>query len=124
MNTENKKKVYLLNPILDFLMIGGLSIIFLTLHAFIPKNHSVHTIAWTMFYLSFICNFPHFLISYQFLYIDNRHKILRDWRCFTAGIVAPVILIGYMCYFISDSAAPKLGYLANTMFFFGWMALY
>ena len=102
-------------------MIGGLSIIFLTVHIFIPKDSNLHTIGWTMFYLSFICNFPHFLISYQFLYIDNRNKILKDWRCFIAGIVVPILLIGYTFYYVSISAVTSLGYLANTMFFLvGW----
>ena len=117
------KEKSLLNPVVDFFMIGGLSLFFLFFFLItIPDKNSTHNLGWTMFYLSFFVNFPHFLISYQFLYIDNFHKIMKDWRCFTAGLIVPVVLIAYIAYtgfFLSSKEF--MGYMANGLFFLvGW----
>ena len=100
-------------------MIGGLSLIFLPAFLFlVPKSQNTASLAWTMFYLSFVVNYPHFLISYQFLYIDNLKQITKDWRLSLAGIIVPLVLLGYIFYCVSNQSSIFLGYMANAMFFF------
>ena len=116
-------KSYLLHPVIDFLMVGGLSALLLsTCLLFVSKSSSTYTLSWTMFYLAFFVNFPHFLISYQFLYIDSRKRILTDGRSFIAACIVPMALIGYIFYFtVFQKSSPHLGYLINTMYFLvGW----
>ncbi len=116
------KNTFLIHPLVDFFMMGGLSLIVLSLFLFlVPQNQSTHSLGWTMFYLSFVVNFPHFLISYQFLYIDNAKKIFKNWRCFIAGILAPLFLISYMVYCFTTGLQGAMGYLFNAMYFLvGW----
>ena len=118
-----KKRPCLLHPVIDFLMIGGLSAILMSVCLlFVSKSSSTYTLSWVMFYLAFFVNFPHFLISYQFLYIDSRSRILTDWRSFIAGCIVPFVLIGYIFYFtLLNKSLTHLGYLINAMYFLvGW----
>ena len=112
----------LLGPTADFLMIGGASGIFLILFIFVsPANQDVNGFAWAMFILHGLVNFPHFLVSYQFLYGDNRKKILTKWRFALAGLVVPFLLFGYIGYSLIHPEKAHLGYLANAMLFLvGW----
>ena len=71
-----------------------------------------------MFYLGFVINYPHFLISYQFLYFDNFRGIAKNWRLFLSGIIVPLILVAYIILSLSQSSGMLLGYMANAMFFF------
>ena len=116
------KRNYLLHPLIDFLMIGGLSVLFLSFFFLLaPDTENTYNLGWTMFYLSFFVNFPHFLISYQFLYIDNKKRLLKEWRSFIAAFIAPGILITYVMYAIFYPSKEYLGYMANAMFFLvGW----
>ena len=100
-------------------MIGGLSLIFSPAFLLlVPRNQDVSSLAWTMFYLSFVINYPHFLISYQFLYIDNLKQITKDWRLSLAGIIVPLVLLIYIVYGVSFQSGTFLGYMANAMYFF------
>ncbi len=120
---SSSKKTFLLNPFVDFLMIGGLSVIFLVAFIIlIPDKQDTGKLGWIMFYLSFFVNFPHFLISYQFLYFDNHQRIMQDWRCFIAAVIVPSIMITWIVYFVSiEKSDQNLGLLTNLMFFFvGW----
>ena len=103
-------------------MIGGLSILLLvSFFLLVPETKNTNKLGWIMFYTSFFVNFPHFLISYQFLYIDNRDRLLKDWRSFIAAFIAPGILIGYAVYAILYPSQQYLGYMTNAMFFLvGW----
>ena len=117
-----KQRSCFLNPTVDFFMLGGLSILLLSVcFILIPESKDTNKLGWIMFYLSFFVNFPHFLISYQFLYIDNKKIIMKDWRAFTAAFIAPALLIAYSLYALSNSSKEQLSYLANAMFFLvGW----
>ena len=117
------KKPYLLSPVVDFLMIGGLSVIFLTAFLIlVPDSKDMNKLGWTMFYLSFFVNFPHFMISYQFLYLDNYKRIMQDWRLFTAAFTVPTVLTVYIVYFVFiEKSYLSLGRLTNLMLFLsGW----
>ena len=100
-------------------MIGGLSLIFFPLFfLFVPQNQDIYRISIIMFYLSFAVNYPHFLISYQFLYVDNFKRITENWRLFLSGIIVPAVLVIYIIFSVSQSSSALLGYMLNAMFFF------
>src|SRR5258708_6252797 len=74
------------NPV-DCLLIGGLSILFFGVtYCFVDPSASINSISWTAYYLVFIVNWPHFLVSYQLLYLDNRKKLFKEmpftWAAF------------------------------------------
>ena len=117
--THPSSRGVLLHPVVDFLMIGGLSLIFFAFYlVLVPKNQSTYELSWTMFYLSFVINYPHFLISYQFLYMDHLKRIGKDWRLFLSGVIVPLVLLGYILVSVLFESGTLLGYLANAMFFF------
>ncbi len=108
----------LLGPVADFLMVGGLSLMLLPLcFLFVPPDGNTHNISIMAFYLAFVVNYPHFLISYQFLYVDNFHQMAKNWRMFLAGIAAPAGLIACLGFAFFQSSPAGLGYMANAMYF-------
>ena len=116
---SSSPKGTLLHPVLDFLMIGGLSLIVLPICLlFVPKDQNIFPVSMVMFYLAFVVNYPHFLISYQFLYLDNLEEILKDWRLFLAGIIVPVALLACIFLGVFIQSMALLGYMVNAMFFF------
>ncbi len=77
---------------LDAWLIGGLSVlVFAVVFLAVPKNVEIVDLSWTMFYLGFVVNSPHFFASYWHLYVDNT-KRLREVRFAFAGFVVPVLL--------------------------------
>jgi hypothetical protein len=112
----------LISPGVDLLMIGGASILVLFIMQIMLNGGSPDgNLSWTVYYLSFIANFPHFLASYQLLYADFSKKVFTDLRFFWAAVVAPGILILLLLTGFFDPNPKLLGYLVNSMFFFvGW----
>ena len=100
-------------------MIGGLSLIILPICLlFVPQDQDIAAVSLYMFYLAFVVNYPHFLISYQFLYSDNLKGILKDWRLFLAGVIVPVVLMSCLLLGIFFRSASLFGYMVNALFFF------
>ncbi|MGH7232398.1 MAG: hypothetical protein ACREJU_13725 [Nitrospiraceae bacterium] len=112
----------LISPNTDRLMIGGLSLaMFVFAGLLIDHNQPSPTLGWTVFYLSFLVNFPHFLVSYHLLYADFGKHIFKSFRFLWAAVIVPVILGGAIVMGIESGDARTLGYIANAMFFFvGW----
>jgi hypothetical protein len=112
----------LISPIWDILLVGGISIgMYLLMSVSFRPTAPDNTVAMFVFNLSFLFNFPHFLVSYQLLYGDFRKEIFRDFKFFWAAVVAPLILFGVMLSgFVTGN--PKIeGYVLNSMYFFvGW----
>src|SRR5215475_4361813 len=97
---------YLLSPGADAFMIGGASIALLFLSfILVDRATSILTVSWAAYYLSFVVNWPHFLSSYQLLYIDNREKLLKEARFAWAAFGAPALLIGVLVYFIATASS-------------------
>lgn len=71
--------------------------------------------------MSFLVNFPHFLLSYQLLYIDFRRFIFSRLSFFWAGVIAPMLLIGSLILSSYVDPILYLGYFVNALYFFvGW----
>lgn len=119
---------HLNGPLLDFLLLGGGSLVALLALRAVMGDVS-WAAAWstgTTVALANIVNNPHFAHSYQLFYRDFGAKLttyprelrLRYWLC---GLVAPLALLGFMAWTVVAGQPRALGLLANLMFFLvGW----
>ena len=122
------RRRHLFNRWLDFLGLGGGSIIVMALMAaFYPKDDvSRAVLAVTTLFLANFINHPHFAHSYQLFYKGFMRKafssasILRHRYRF-AGIMVPAVLATFFASAVAQGSAPLLGLAANVMFFtVGW----
>ncbi len=106
----------------DYLLIGGLSIVLYPVMWLIPWNdHSLEQMGIIAYTAVFIANYPHFTVSYQLLYNDYRHLLFKDFRFFWAAVVIPVLLLFYFVWLLSSGNKEGYGYIAAFMFFIvGW----
>ncbi len=121
-NVEKPRSMHLLGPRIDSLTIGGLSLLFFSLsYLLIDKSANINQISWTMFYLAFLVNNPHFIASYQLLYWDNRRFLLTQPRFFWAAFVVPTLLLAYLVSSIIAESRTALGYIPVFMYItVGW----
>ncbi len=119
---------YLFGPIIDFICLGGGSLIALPIIFALPLGPYKASIAQVMVLLSFVLNYPHFAHSYQIFYRQfNRkafgeeyHVVLRV-RYIFAGIVVPAALVLFFTGSVLSGDARVLGFAANLMFLLvGW----
>jgi hypothetical protein len=111
----------LINKSVDTFLIGGASLlVFVVIYIVYEEPFADSTIIALSFNLAFAVNFPHFLLSYQLLYIDFRHLIFKQFRFFWAGIIVPIILACVLIVALYHGKSFP-GYFVNAMFFFvGW----
>ncbi|HXH32130.1 MAG TPA: hypothetical protein VNJ01_15100 [Bacteriovoracaceae bacterium] len=116
-----KSQAYLLHPVVDPLMMGGLSLVFfVAMHFFVDPSASTYKLSWVMFVMSMVVNFPHFMASYVLMYRDYRKEILSNWKFTWAGLIAPVALgtsmAAFTYYSVSTGSHKTLGYLPSLMY--------
>jgi hypothetical protein len=126
-------KKYILSPTLDFLLLGGASLVAFPLAMVLfPASHpatwgSIGYVLTAVFYVNFIANFPHFMYSYQLLYRRFGDKVagrvdpaLRG-RYIFAGIAVPVALFAFLAAGALRHDTQLLRLLPNLMFLAaGW----
>lgn len=121
------KPGYLFHPAVDFLCLGGLSLLVLPLCLLLPDS-AQPDVLYATWVIAHVINHPHFAHSYQIFYSGFGEKafgasyapLLRA-RYIFAGIVVPVILVGLFGYAILSADPVALGFGVNAMFFFvGW----
>lgn len=119
----------LLSPAADVLMAGGASLLlFAVLKLTVPKTADTSALSAALYYAAFLVNYPHFAASYQLLYGDAKRDFLsyaqHPWftiRLWWAGIIVPLLLVGYLGYAMLQPTTAELGYIVNAMYFFvGW----
>ncbi|MQZ55976.1 hypothetical protein [Acinetobacter junii] len=118
MQTINKK--YLISPVIDFLLIGGMAIFsYLVL---VLVNFSINIdIVFLMVILAFFVNSPHFMISYIIFYKSAKYKLFRSKSFFIAGVLVPVVLLFFIFYGFVFISKDVFYYLLLCMFFLvGW----
>lgn len=122
-----RRRGALYSPAVDFMLLGGGSLVVLPLMALTPEAWAPQIFYFT-FLLSFVINYPHFAHSYQIFYRDFPNKIAGrgygqnlQWRYVFAGLVVPVLLVlGFWALYATGSK-PAMGLAANAMgFFVGW----
>jgi len=119
---KTKSQPYLLSPKTDWLTIGGLSVLLLPLFFLIPDGAELHEkVGWFLYAVAFVVNYPHFTISYQLLYGDYRHLLLKEFRFIWAGVIVPLIMIGYIAVAHFTQSYDMLVYFVHFMFVIvGW----
>ena len=115
------------HPWVDFLCLGGASLIIFPILALLPES-AYGTLLVVTVLLANLINHPHFAHSYQIFYRNYRQKafgqetdpVLR-LRYLFAGIVVPVGLVAFFWVGMTRSDAQVIGYGANLMaFLVGW----
>jgi len=118
---------YLYGPVIDFLCLGGASILLLPVVLALPENDLSAAFGAAMLFAANFINHPHFAVSYQIFYGGFRRKAfgageaaLRARYVF-AGIVVPLTLALFFVATLIQGDAKLLGYGANAMaFLVGW----
>ncbi len=123
-----EKNAYFFNPWVDFMSLGGGSIIvLLAIAIWMPRDADIYVAAFTLWLAHFI-NHPHFAHSYQIFYGCFFKKILSKelplglrvgyWF---AGIVVPVLLSLFFGFTFLFGNYVVLGLAVNLMaFLVGW----
>jgi hypothetical protein len=120
----------IISPFIDFLLVGGISLFVFPI-VMLPIFDSEANRLWLTFIavcLIFVLNMPHFIHSYQLLYRGYFNKLKQDVystaskiRLIISGIVAPVFLIAFLIFGVSQKDAQLLGYGTNLMLLtLGW----
>ncbi len=112
----------LVSPLLDFLAVGGLSILAcVALHLAVPHDADLRRFEKAMYWTGIAVNWPHFMLSYQLLYWDRRRSLLSRPRFVWAGLVAPAILAAALAAPLVAGSATLLAGCVQAMFFLvGW----
>jgi hypothetical protein len=118
---EPRARTALTHRTVDTLLIGGLSIlVFAAMFLLVPKDVDISHLSWTMFYLGFIVNGPHFFASYWHLYVDNASR-LHEKRFVFAGFVVPLLLIVGLYAASRNATQRTLGLMVGVMYLsVGW----
>jgi len=117
---------YLFGPIVDFMLLGGGSLLILLILRLSLGNAELSVSFTATLILANVINHPHFAHSYQMFYRDFGKKISsypRDLciRYLVSGVVVPVLLISFFASTIIFDAPRIMGLAANLMFFLvGW----
>lgn len=119
---------YVFGPFIDFLFLGGGSLIFLPLLLLLPLDPYYSSIGQALLYASFLVNYPHFANSYQLFYRNYRCKAFSGefeaslrTRYVVAGIIVPLVLSLFFVGSVMSGKALVLGFAANMMaLLVGW----
>ncbi len=115
-------------PWLDFLCMGGGSLIALPLLAAAIPDSAMPQVAIAVLALAIVINHPHFAHSYQIFY-GNYREIMRTGatdpvfrrRYLWSGVIVPAILLCYFVATVAWSSPAMLRFSVSAMMFFvGW----
>lgn len=119
---------WLFNPVVDFLCLGGASLIALPLFWLLVPQSATGQVAVIALAVAHFVNHPHFAHSYQIFYGGFGAKAFgRDgdpllrWRYRIAGLIVPVLLAGFLAVTALAGDVRTLGFAGNIMFLLvGW----
>ncbi|WP_371364867.1 hypothetical protein ACA097_17680 [Pseudomonas sp. QL9] len=115
-----RRKVFF-SPLLDFFLIGGGALVAYFIVLACQLDRASFDIVWLAWILAFFVNGPHFLISYEILYLGHRHRLISDPKFFWAGVLAPSLLIACVGYALWEGNVSLFKAALYTMFFtVGW----
>ena len=119
----------LLHPVVDFLCLGGGSLIVLAFLVAMPLSRELQVaVAAAALLLANVLNHPHFAHSYQIFYRNFGRKLvgleygpILRLRYFVAGILVPCALALFFAVSIAQEDSRMLGLGGNLMLFLvGW----
>jgi hypothetical protein len=113
-------------PWVDFLCLGGGSLIALPIIGLLVPDSAVPQIGIAVVILSILVNHPHFAHSYQIFY-GSYSQVMRGAgidpalrrRYLWAGFLLPLLFASYFALAIGWNEPAMLRYAANAMLFFG-----
>ncbi len=120
---------YLFGPVVDFVCLGGASLILLPLIVWMFPAHLYRgdVLVWTLL-LANVINHPHFAHSYQLFYrgfwgkaFGATYEGAFQWRYRAAAMLVPLVLIAFFSWCLLKRDVSSLALGANVMFFLvGW----
>lgn len=118
---------YLFHPVIDFLCLGGLSLIILPWSWMQPET-SAPLLGFVAIMIADFVNHPHFAHSYQIFYRGYGSKLRGEeisaglrTRYVVAGIVVPIAMVVFFAITWRLQDARLMGYAGNVMaFLVGW----
>lgn len=128
-NWFSRKPGYLHSPFLDFMGLGGASLLsFVIIFLFFRADQYLPALIFVAMFLANFINHPHFAHSYQIFYRDFGNKLrssryskelrLRYWF---SGVIAPIIIAGFLISTFLMKRPDLMGYALSVMFFLvGW----
>ena len=119
---------FLISPLIDFLCLGGGSLIILPIIFVLPLEQYRAPIAQGLVFVSFVVNYPHFAHSYQIFYrsfvrkaFSREYQAALRTRYVIAGIIVPAALAAFFAGSVLSGDARLLGLAVNAMFLLvGW----
>jgi hypothetical protein len=119
---------YIIGPIIDFMFLGGGSLIFLPIIFVLPLDTYKSTITQGILLLAFLLNYPHFANSYQIFYrgffrkaFSHQYEATLRARYVIAGIIVPAVLALFFVGSFLTGNPLIVGFAANIMFLLvGW----
>ena len=123
-----ERRRYVHNPWVDFLTLGGGSLIVLgALAAFYPRDDTARgVLASVAVVLAFLLTYPHVAHSYQLFYKGFRRKAFAPESALAAryrfaGIVLPAGMAAFFAFALARDSIALLGLLGNvTLLMSGW----
>jgi hypothetical protein len=113
---------FLFGPIVDFLCLGGGSLLLFPILFLLPEVEYRAQTATLMLLVAHLVNHPHFAHSYQIFYRGYGEKAFKaslgrgmQVRYLLAGLVAPSVLVALLAYGVIAVDVQLLGYCANLM---------
>ena len=125
---DRPPRKHLLGPRLDFLTLGGGSLVVIAaVAALYPRTVEARlALAAATLFLAHFVNHPHFAHSYQIFYRGFLRKAFAPesalrLRYQMAGITVPASIVVFFAVAVAQASAPLLGLAANVMFLtVGW----
>ncbi|TNE36595.1 MAG: hypothetical protein EP347_10665 [Alphaproteobacteria bacterium] len=123
-----KRREWLFHPIVDFLGLGGATLILLPIFALLYPPEAKNQLLFAMLVVANFVNHPHFAHSYQIFYRDFREKAFGEayplWlrrRYLFAGVIVPIGLIAYFALSFALESPRWMSLTYNLMgFLVGW----
>lgn len=113
---------HLFGPVIDFLCLGGSSLLLLPFIFMLPEAELKASVATAMMLVANLLNHPHFAHSYQIFYRGYGRKAFggalgreMQVRYLVAGLIVPVLLAALLGYAAFAADTRLLGYGANIM---------
>lgn len=120
------------HPFVELMLAGGLTVLLYplswVLRGALGLSAAEYAVGFTMFHAAHVINDPHFTVTYLLFYEDTRERFFGSAfppslrvRYWLAGLVAPIVLVGWCAVALVLRSAPLLGVLVQVMFLLvGW----
>ncbi|MDQ3037001.1 MAG: hypothetical protein M3Y87_31700 [Myxococcota bacterium] len=118
--------------LIELSLVGGATLVLFPLswwlRAYVGLDASALAVGFVMFHAAHVINDPHFCVTYLLFYEDARRRAFgadiepaQRARWIVAGVVVPVVLVGWAIAALSLRSAQTLGWMVQLMFLLvGW----